>query len=240
MLVSKCLLTNKNKLKYNLLAQNLESFMDSINKSNKNKSIKSKSITSKSITRMSSIKRKAKIVNAVLSIADKNGPDRLSTATIAKASGLTHAGIFRHFPAKQDIWIAVANEIALQAEKQWAAPLAKTLTPRQKIEALVSAQLAFLANTPAILTILFSYELQCANKELRNIFTNLMMKFKQYLTDEFALSGNEKNASDLSFLIIALIQGLALRGSISQRSFNFEEEGKKYLKLQLDMINFND
>ncbi len=190
--------------------------------------------------RMSAKQRKSIIVEAVLSLADADGPDRLSTAAIAEASGLSHAGIFRHFPTKQDIWIAVANEIAKNAKTHWAEPLQSTLNPQEKINALVISHLEFLSETPAILTILFSYELQHANSELRSIFTKLMLQFRDYLANEFALAGHEKQAQDLAFLVIALVQGLSMRWSISQLNFDLKNEGKRLLKIQLDMIDFNN
>jgi AcrR family transcriptional regulator len=189
---------------------------------------------------MSSKERKSMIVDAVLSIADVDGPDRLSTIEIAKASGLTHAGIFRHFPTKKDIWIAVANEIAIRAKTHWQEPLLSNNAPREKVEILVGSHFEFLTETPAILTILFSYELQHANAQLREILTKLMLEFRKHLADEFTRAKYDKSeAMDLAFLIIALVQGLAMRWAVSQRKFNLEKEGKRLLKVQLDLISFS-
>ncbi len=189
---------------------------------------------------MSAKERKAIIIDAVLTLADIDGPDRLSTAAIAKASGLTHAGIFKHFSTKQDIWLAVANEIANRAQIYWSRPLRKTLTPKDKIRALVEEHFALLSKNPAILTIMFSYELQQSNKELRDIFTHMMMQFRQYITQQFILVGyDDERAFDLSFLIIALVQGVGMRWSVSQRDFDLSKEGIRLLKVQLDLIDFN-
>ncbi len=187
---------------------------------------------------MSASDRKSVIIAAVLAQADINGPDRLSTAEIAKASGLTHAGVFRHFPTKQDIWLAVAHEIAKTAKSYWAKPLKLSLKPKSKIEALVASHFEFLSETPAILTILYSYELQHANVKLRTILTEMMLQFRNYLSNEFILSRNKKQSQDLAFLIIALIQGLAMRWSVSQQNFDLKSEGMRLLKIQLNMINF--
>ncbi len=189
---------------------------------------------------MSAKERKAIIIETVLSLAGIDGPDRLSTATIAKASGLTHAGIFKHFPTKQDIWLSVANEIANRAQSYWSKPLRKTLTPKGKIKALVEEHFALLSKNPAILTIMFSYELQQSNEELRKIFTHMMMQFRKYITKEFIKAGyGEERAFDLSFLIIALVQGVGMRWSVSQKGFDLSKEGIRLLIIQLDLIDFN-
>lgn len=62
--------------------------------------------------RKSADSRKTEIVTAMLRLADELGPDRLTTLAVANAVGLTQPGIFRHFPTKQDIWLAVAAQIS--------------------------------------------------------------------------------------------------------------------------------
>ena len=63
--------------------------------------------------------RKADIVAAVLVLADRIGPDRLTTNDIAHEVGVTQAAIFRHFPTKAELWTAVGDAIADRLEKAW-------------------------------------------------------------------------------------------------------------------------
>lgn len=44
--------------------------------------------------------RKTQIVTTILDLADKIGPDRVTTGAIAAEVGVTQAAIFRHFPSK--------------------------------------------------------------------------------------------------------------------------------------------
>lgn len=67
-------------------------------------------------TRKPAETRKQEIVDAALRLADSEGPERLSTETVAEAVGLTQPGIFRHFPKKQDLWEAVARRIGTMME----------------------------------------------------------------------------------------------------------------------------
>ncbi|MEZ5869283.1 MAG: TetR family transcriptional regulator, partial [Defluviimonas denitrificans] len=52
--------------------------------------------------------RKAEIVAKVIDLADRIGPDRVTTGAVAKAVGVTQAALFRHFPTKADMWGATA------------------------------------------------------------------------------------------------------------------------------------
>lgn len=71
------------------------------------------------VERKSADSRKAEIVASTSRLADELGPDRLTTDAVAKAVGLTQPGIFRHFPSKQDLWLAVAAEIARTMTDAW-------------------------------------------------------------------------------------------------------------------------
>ena len=62
--------------------------------------------------RLNAEDRKAQIVTQVLRLADEIGPDRLSTTDVARAVGLSQPAIFRHFPTKGALWLAVAEDIA--------------------------------------------------------------------------------------------------------------------------------
>jgi len=44
--------------------------------------------------------RKAEIVATVLDLADRIGPDRVTTGAVASQIGVTQAALFRHFPTK--------------------------------------------------------------------------------------------------------------------------------------------
>ena len=80
-------------------------------------------------TRKSADDRKAEIVGTMLRLADELGPDRLTTLAVAKAVGVTQPGIFRHFPTKQDLWLAVAAQIAQTMTAEWERVLATNAPP---------------------------------------------------------------------------------------------------------------
>jgi len=189
--------------------------------------------------RKSAESRKAEIIDAALRLADKLGPDRLTTEAIANAVGLTQAGVFRHFPKKQEIWEAVAARIGSKMEAHWAKARSNDASPTDRIRILVAEQLRLIQSTPAIPAILFSRELHAKNKGLRKAFFRLMGRFHCFVADlaaEAAEAGEFRDnfdPEDAAFLIIGLVQGLAVRWSISDRNFDLKEEGNRLLELQL-------
>lgn len=183
--------------------------------------------------------RRAEIVEATLRLADKAGPDRLSTEAIAAAVGVTQGAIFRHFPKKQELWEAVAARIGETFQKRWTEVGQLDASSEQKLQRLVAAQLKLIRTTPAIPAILFSRELHVENDRLRKVFFALMQRFHG-LAARFLEEGqrtgefrDDLDPDDVAFLVIGMVQGLVLRWSLSKRGFDLVAEGERLLKMLL-------
>lgn len=194
----------------------------------------------KSRTRKSADERKAEVVTAALELADKLGPDRVTTETLAESVGLTHPGLFRHFPRKLNVWEAVAGYVGEQMERRWNRADRPGITaPETRVRGLVLAQLRLIRAFPAIPAILFSRELQVENDKLRTAFVALMQRFHKRLSANIAAAQQagvfqeDFDPDDAAYLLIALVQGLAVRWSVSARRFNLVKEGERLLDLQL-------
>lgn len=189
--------------------------------------------------RKSAETRKAEIVDAALRLADRLGPDRLTTEAIADDVGLTQPGIFRHFPKKKDLWEAVAERIGNLMEARWQTSRDRSASPVDGIRAIIDAQLRLIQSNPAIPAILFSRELHSKNKNLRMAFFGLMGRFQRTIADlvstarESGALRTDLDADDAAFLVIGLVQGLAVRWSLSGRGFDLAQEGRRLLDLQL-------
>lgn len=189
--------------------------------------------------RKSADDRKAEIVAAVLDLAAKVGPDRLTTTRVAQAVGLSQPAIFRHFPKKQDIWRAVAGRIGAEMGECWNKASARRDAPVDRLRALVEAQLGLIQSTPALPAILFSRELHAENDVLRRIFLETMARFHQLLQStivdgrHLGAFRDDVDSRDAAWLVLGLIQGLAMRWSLSAGAFPLVEEGRRLLDLLL-------
>lgn len=192
--------------------------------------------------RKSADDRKAEIVATMLRLADELGPDRLTTLAVAKAVGVTQPGIFRHFPTKQDLWLAVAAQITQTMTAAWEVALATHAPPLDRVHALITVQLRQIADHPAIPAILHSRELHTENAALRAQFVALMTQFHTLLVVALT-EGRAQGAfradlvpKDAALLLISLVQGLAIRWSLGQRAFALEDEGGRLLACQIDLF----
>ena len=167
--------------------------------------------------------RKEQIVESAIRLADKVGPDRLTTDMIAKDVGLTQPAIFRHFPKKENIWQAVAVHLSGQMSKVWGKAQETTTSPVDQLQAVVMSHLRLIQKTPALPGIIFSRELHIENKILRQAFFKVMNLFHARLTQMIKAAIEEGQfkedlpPEDAAFLLIGMIQSLAMRWSLSGR-----------------------
>lgn len=192
--------------------------------------------------RQSAEERKAQIVAEVLRLADEIGPDRLSTTDVARAIGLSQPAIFRHFPTKGALWLAVAEDIADRLQSYWAAAEAGATGPQARLKALIGAQLTAIAETPALPSILFSRELQVDNPALREVFRGLLSAFEGRLVAvirELQAAGDLKrdvSPEDVAILLTSLVQGVAIRWTLGARGFALVPEGLRLFDVQMELL----
>lgn len=195
--------------------------------------------------RKSSSDRKTEIIGAALLLAERLGPDRMTTNDVAQAVGLTQPGVFRHFPTKQALWLAVAEHIAERLDAAWNEAMKAALTPEDRLRGLVMAQLGQIEVCPALPMILFSHEINTDNAALRAIFRRLLTRFQDHLVDalkDMQASGDLRATlatADAALFFTALVQGLAIRRNLIGRDFPLVEEGARLFDLQLAMMRPN-
>lgn len=192
--------------------------------------------------RQSAEERKAQIVAEVLRLADEIGPDRLSTTDVARAIGISQPAIFRHFPTKGALWLAVAEDVADRLRSYWAAAEAGTTGPQALLKALIGAQLTAIAETPALPSILFSRELQVDNPALRDVFRGLLGAFQGRLVAvirDLQAAGDLKrdvSPEDVAILLTSLVQGVAIRWTLGARGFALVPEGLRLFDVQMEFL----
>ncbi len=189
-------------------------------------------------TRKSAQVRRQEIVRAALRLAAELGPDRVTTGHLAEAVGLTQPAIFRHFPTKADIWAAVGDEIA--AHMKTGQQEEQPGPPGVRLRALISRQLGFIARTPAVTAILFSRELHAENEVLRAHFAAVMAerraRFARLLGRQMEAGEIRPamGAEDAAAVLLAMIQGLAMRWSLERQGFDLKAEGERLIFALLD------
>ena len=186
--------------------------------------------------------RKAEIIATVLDLADRIGPDRVTTGAIASVIGLTQAALFRHFPTKAALWQAVAEHVAEAMDQAWDVAKGLSDDPLARLRALIAAQFAQIIATPALPMLLFSRELNVTNAGLRAAFHDRLTAFRALLAREVA-AGQQAGQlrddiadADAAVLLAALVQGVAIRWTLGARDFDLQGEGLRLFDVQLRLL----
>lgn len=186
--------------------------------------------------------RKTEIIEALLCLADRIGPDRLTTNDIAREVGVTQAAIFRHFPTKATLWNEAGEVIAGRLTGAWDRAIASGATHLERLRALINAQLNQIKAAPALPAILHSRELNVENAILREQFRGLLAQYQVHLVSslsEMIRDGtiNESiEPEDAAVLLTSLVQGVAIRWGLSSRSFALVDEGLRLFDIQMALL----
>lgn len=179
--------------------------------------------------RKSRIERRAEVIEAALKLAAQFGPDRITAELIARELGLTQPAIFRHFPRKDDIWTATMDWLRDSLAETWA--------EAEGLDALIEAHLRFVESHPAVPLVLLSPELQARHPAIRQAIRKLMGLFHGELKRaiETGISAGAVarhiDASRAAWMLLTLVQGLALRWTASERAFDIVDEGRELVGL---------
>ncbi|MBV5264265.1 TetR/AcrR family transcriptional regulator [Pinisolibacter aquiterrae] len=179
--------------------------------------------------------RRTEIIEAVLRLSVEVGPDRLGTLAVAAAVGISQPAIFRHFPTREALWVAVAEHVATRIRAAWNEAEGGSPSPTETIRRIVAAHTGLVAGEPSVLAIIFSHELRVSNPALAAVFRRLMTE----LTGRFIVTFGPLAArmsvapQDAALLVLGLVQGIALRWSLSGRGFDLVAEARHLLDLQL-------
>lgn len=171
--------------------------------------------------RLSSDERQREIVAAVLALARERGPDAITTQAIADRIGVTQGAIFRHFPHKEAIWMAVFAWVRESLGTLLATALAQRQSPLAKIEAAFFAHVAFIATNPGVPRVLF-HELQYpGDSPVRAEVQAMIAGYRERLAALFTearTAGELPAALDTALapvLFIGAVQGLVIESALA-------------------------
>jgi AcrR family transcriptional regulator len=133
-------------------------------------------------TRLSAEARQIEIVAAVLALATEHSPDAITTQAIAQQIGLTQGAVFRHFPTKEAIWLAVMDWLENSLQSAIAAAIAEVGDPVAGLQALFNAHIAFIVTHPAVPRLIFHELQKPAASAVKQRVRGLLERYRQRVT----------------------------------------------------------
>ena len=184
--------------------------------------------------------RQREIVAAVLALAGERGPDAITTQAIADRMGLTQGAVFRHFPDKQAIWLAVFAWVRESLGAAIESAVEKAASPLAKIERAFMAHVAFVAENPGVARVMF-HEMQYpgdspVRAEVREMIDSYRQRLAQLFTQAKA-AGEFPRGLDATLapvLFIGAVQGLVVDASLAGDESGMVKRARKLFALLLD------
>jgi len=185
--------------------------------------------------RKSHAERREEIADTALSLAAEQGVGTVTTQAIADRMGVSQATIFRHFPNRDEVF----REAITQAKKRVFVRLHpifedKSSSGAERLERLIHAHLAVIADNRGVPALLFSDRLHqndpVLKEDVRNSIVNYALRVSGLLK-EGVQDGSIKPDVDCEVMgqaVVTMIQGLLLRWSLFDYGFD--------LKSQADVI----
>ncbi len=179
--------------------------------------------------------RKLEIVQTALTLAFETGPERVTTGMIAKSLGLTQPAIYKHFPRKDDLWLAIESTLRAQIKANILAASDPSLTPIARLRLLVMGHLNLVYKTPALPEIMVARNPRGMRTGIQismTDFFNALTGTVEEAQDNGFFRGNTP-AKDLAALIFGVIQSLVLRMLVNRDPNILLADGERLLDLQL-------
>lgn len=189
------------------------------------------------VPRLSGEARRAAIIDAVLSLSAERSPGLITTSDIAGALGLSQGAIFKHFPSKEDIWLAVAERVASSLLMTIEQAAEQATSPQAGLRAIFLAHVGFVIEHPGAPRFIF-HELQRAIDSpvklcLRGLlarYRQLLMRLLEAAEQRGELDENMSKQAAAS-LFIGSIQGLVMQSMVAGNQFAMREQAAAVLAI---------
>jgi TetR/AcrR family transcriptional regulator len=174
-------------------------------------------------TRLPTEERQAEIVAAALRLARDISPALITTTDIASAVGLTQGAVFKHFPTKDAIWLAVVQWVRDELMHRLRTAAAVAATPLDGLSAMFRVHVEFVVAHPGAPRLIFKELQQSADSATKQAVRGLLQGYRRLLLDTLeqavtkgqVIADLDREAAATAF--VGLIQGLVMQAMLVGR-----------------------
>lgn len=193
--------------------------------------------------RLAGTARKEQIVGVVLDLVAAHGVEAVSAQLIADALGVTQPAVFRHFPSKEAIWLAVMDWLEGQLGTVY-----DTVGRMAGEPVLVGLGRMFLGHVrlverhPALAKLVFADHLRLLYPSLQRRFAKLHRGYQARLTgliDRAKATGEVDGALSTDVVVtmfLCMVQGLGFQFAIARLPMKLLREAERVFELYVRAI----
>lgn len=189
--------------------------------------------------RQSTESRQAEIIATVVALAAERNPADVTTTDIAKAMNVTQGALFRHFPSKEAIRLAVIEWIETQLMTKLGDAQASAPDVLSGLEAMFLAHVKFIRAFPGVPRLVFAELQQPDSSPVRQRVQKIMRRYRQMLAETLGkakaaqLIRHDVDVQAAAALFLGAIQGLVMQSMLKGVPSDAEEPVLGVLHLYL-------
>lgn len=183
--------------------------------------------------------RQAEIIATVVALAAERNPADVTTTDIAKVMNVTQGALFRHFPTKDAMRLAVIEWIETQLMANLGDAQASAPDVLSGLEAMFLAHVKFIREFPGVPRLVFAELQQPDSSLVRQRVQQIMRRYRQMLAETLGkakaaqLIRNNVDVQAAAVLFLGAIQGLVMQSMLGGVSPDTEEPVLGVLRLYL-------
>ena len=179
--------------------------------------------------RQSTESRQVEIIATVVALAAERNPADVTTTEIAKAMNVTQGALFRHFPTKEAMRLAVIEWIEMQLMAKLGDAQASAPDVLSGLEAMFLAHVKFIREFPGVPRLVFAELQQPDSSPVRERVQQIMRRYRQMLAETLGkakaaqLIRDDVDVQAAAALFLGAIQGLVMQSMLGGVSADAEE-----------------
>jgi TetR/AcrR family transcriptional regulator len=183
-------------------------------------------------TRLSTETRQAEIVATALRLAEVGSPAMITTTDLANAMGLSQGALFKHFPSKDAIWLAVMTWVAEHLLLSLHDAAKSASTPVESLRCVFDAHVAFVVAYPGVPRVIFHELQQMGDSPLKQQVRSLLMgRLEESVQRGEAASDLDTSAAATQF--VGIVQGLVMQSMLSGQISSMPVQASRVFALYL-------
>lgn len=172
-------------------------------------------------TRLPAEQRQAEIVQAVLKLAARQEPASITTTHIANEIGLSQGAVFRHFPNKEAVWLAVAEWLEASLLPIVQDAIQPQADPLANLAAIFHAHIRFVQANPGVPRFIFHELQQPADSPVKQKVAAMLQAYSGILVGQLrqakaaGLTYPQLDEQSAAMLFIGSLQGLVMQSMLA-------------------------
>ena len=181
--------------------------------------------------------RQLQIINTSIALIGEGGIQELTIKNLSKRIGFVEAAVYRHFPSKSEILMAILSYLESKVHVKFTDIISVDISPIEKLKETINAYLTYFAENPALITVHFSdgiykNEPQAQQKVLK-ILDDTKLHFEKILEESQSSAEirTDINCSDMALVIVGTLRITVNRWSLQNNKIDVVKEVEKIYSL---------